>query len=150
MSHHFGTMQIDELDRQLLARLQANARESTAALARALGVSRTTVQSRMRRLERNGVVAGYTVRLSSDYERRKVRAHVLINARPQAWPRTERELGRIPQVTALYSVSGIYDLIAIVAADSVEELDQLMERIGSLEGVDKTTSSIILSNKFLR
>lgn len=143
-------MELDALDRQLLARLQANAREPTAALARALQVSRTTIQSRIRRLERRGVIAGYTLRLSSDYERRKIRAHVLINARPQAWPRTEQQLARIPQVTALYSVSGIYDLIAIIAADSMEELDQLMERIGSLEGVDKTTSSIILSNKFLR
>jgi len=143
-------MELDALDRQLLARLQANAREPTAALARALQVSRTTIQSRIRRLERRGVIAGYTLRLSSDYERRKIRAHVLINARPQAWPRTEQQLARIPQVTALHSVSGIYDLIAIIAADSMEELDQLMERIGSLEGVDKTTSSIILSNKFLR
>lgn len=143
-------MELDALDRQLLARLQANAREPTAALARALQVSRTTIQSRIRRLERRGVIAGYTLRLSSDYERRKIRAHVLINARPQAWPRTEQQLARIPQVTALYSVSGIYDLIAVIAADSMEELDQLMERIGSLEGVDKTTSSIILSNKFLR
>jgi len=143
-------MELDALDRQLLARLQTNAREPTAALARALQVSRTTIQSRIRRLERRGVIAGYTLRLSSDYERRKIRAHVLINARPQAWPRTEQQLARIPQVTALHSVSGIYDLIAIIAADSMEELDQLMERIGSLEGVDKTTSSIILSNKFLR
>ena len=143
-------MEIDTLDRHLLARLQANARESTAALARALNVSRTTIQSRIRRLEQRGVIDGYTVRLSSDYERRKVRAHVLINAKPQAWRRTEMRLSRIPQVTALYSISGAYDLIATVAADSMEEMDQLMERIGSLEGVDKTTSSIILSAKFLR
>ncbi len=143
-------MELDDLDRQLLARLQANAREPTAALARALGVSRTTIQSRIRRLEQRGVIDGYTVRLSSDYERRKVRAHILINARPQAWPRTEYLLGQIPQVTALYSISGVYDLIATVAADSMEEMDKLLERIGSLDGVDKTTSSIILSAKFLR
>lgn len=55
---------LDDTDRQLLSLLQANARESTATLARRLGLARTTVVSRIARLEREGVVAGYGVRLA--------------------------------------------------------------------------------------
>ena len=66
-------------DRRLLALLKANARESTASLARKLGLSRTTVQERIRRLERNGVIAGYAVRIAEDVTRNVLSAQVLLS-----------------------------------------------------------------------
>jgi len=65
-------MELDTLDRRLLAALQVNARESTAALARRLGVARTTVLARLARLEQRGVITGYTVRLAADENDRSV------------------------------------------------------------------------------
>ncbi len=143
-------MTIDPTDRQLLALLAENARAPVAELGRKLGLSRTTVQSRIERLERRGVISGYAVRLSDAHEKGLVRAHVLITAAPKLAPRVEAELKQISDVRALHSVSGHFDMIAIVAAASIGELDQLIDRIGALEGVERTLSSIILSTRIER
>lgn len=143
-------MTTNEKDRQLLALLSENARASTSLLARRLGLSRTTVQARIERLEREGVITGYGVRLSDEFERNIVKAHVLITAGPKAVARVTAELAAIPEVRTLHSVSGSFDLIAIVAAQSISELDHLIDRIGELEGVERTLSSIILSTRINR
>ncbi|MDR6869268.1 DNA-binding Lrp family transcriptional regulator [Bosea sp. BE125] len=143
-------MTIDQTDRLLLVLLTENARAPVAELGRKLGLSRTTVQSRIERLERRGVIAGYTARLSDDHEKGLVKAHVLITAMPKLAPKVEAELRRIPEVRTLHSVSGHFDMIAIVVAPSIGELDQLIDRIGGLEGVERTMSSIILSTRIER
>ncbi|RUM97682.1 Lrp/AsnC family transcriptional regulator [Pseudaminobacter arsenicus] len=137
-------------DRALIGLLRENARASTAELARRLGVSRTTVQSRIERLEKSGVIAGYGVRLSPDYERNLVRAHILVTALPKLSASVETVLRRIPEVRTLHSISGSFDMIIIVEAPSVRDLDALIDRIGALEGVERTLSSIILSTKIDR
>jgi DNA-binding Lrp family transcriptional regulator len=141
---------LDETDRDLLARLRENARASTTELARQLGLSRTTVQSRIERLERRGVIAGYTVVVADEVEAGLVRAHVLITLAPRASGLIEAALRRIGEVRVLHSVSGPFDLIAIVAAASIGELDALIDRIGRLEGVERTTSAIVLSTRIER
>ena len=137
-------------DRALLSLLRENARASTAELARKLGVSRTTVQSRIERLEQRGVISGYSVKLSSDYERNLVRAHILVTALPKVSAAVEGVLRRIPEVRTLHSVSGNFDMIVVVEAPSVRDLDALIDRIGALEGVERTLSSIILSTRIDR
>jgi DNA-binding Lrp family transcriptional regulator len=139
-----------DADRSLIALLRDNARASTAELARRLGVSRTTVQSRLERLEKGGVIAGYSVKLSPDYERNLVRAHILVTALPKLSAPVEAVLRRIPEVRTLHSVSGNFDMIIIVEAPSVRDLDALIDRIGALEGVERTLSSIILSTRIDR
>lgn len=143
-------MTTNEKDRLLLSLLSENARASTSLLARRLGLSRTTVQARIERLEREGVITGYGVRLSDEFERNIVKAHVLITAGPKAVARVTAELAAIPEVRTLHSVSGSFDLIAIVAAQSISELDLVIDRIGELEGVERTLSSIILSTRISR
>ena len=137
-------------DRDLLALLSENARMPTAVLARRLGLSRSTVQAKIERLERDGVIAGYGVRLSDAYETGLVRAHILITLAAKALGGVTRELQALPHVRSVYSVSGSFDLIAIVAARSISELDQIIDAIGAIEGVDKTLSSIILSTRIDR
>jgi DNA-binding Lrp family transcriptional regulator len=143
-------MPIDQTDRQLLVLLTENARAPVAELGRKLGLSRTTVQSRIERLERRGIVTGYTARLSDEHEKGQVKAHVLITALPKLAAGVESALRRIPEVRTLHSVSGHFDMIAIVVAPSIGELDQLIDRIGALEGVERTMSSIILSTRIQR
>jgi DNA-binding Lrp family transcriptional regulator len=143
-------MTIDATDEALLRLLRDNARLPTAELARLLKLSRTTVQSRLERLERNGVIEGYTVRLARPFAKALLRAQVLITVAPKSTARAEAGLRRIPQITALYSVSGMYDLIALIEAMSVEQMDQAIDEIGALEGIERTVSSIILSTKFVR
>ncbi|MGL1218091.1 Lrp/AsnC family transcriptional regulator, partial [Vibrio parahaemolyticus] len=87
-----------------------------AELARALGLSRTTVQSRITRLERSGVVAGYTVKLADAYARGEVQAYVMITVSPRKSPVVTAAARRLPEVRRLESVSGPFDLMALVAA----------------------------------
>ena len=141
---------MDDIDRRLLSLLRENARASTSALARALGVSRTTVQSRITRLERTGAVAGYTVKASGELEKGAIRALVMITVGPKQSGGVEAALRRLPEVRALHSVSGPFDMIAEAAAGSVGEMDALIDAIGALEGVERTTSSVILSTKIDR
>lgn len=141
---------VSDKDRQLLSLLGENARMPVASLARALGLSRTTVQARIEKLEREGVIAGYSVRLSDSYESGLVKAHVLITIMPKSLPRVSAELAAIREVRTLHSINGSFDLIAIVAAASISELDRLIDRIGELEGVERTLSSIILSTRISR
>lgn len=137
-------------DRELLSILSENAREQTATIARRLGLSRTTVQAKIDRLERDGVIAGYGVKLSDAYESGMVKAHVLITIAPKTLARITTELHAISAVRTLHSVSGSFDLIAIVEATSIAELDHLIDRIGEIEGVERTLSSIILSTRIRR
>lgn len=144
------TTTLSSKDRELLAILSENAREQTSAIARRLGLSRTTVQARIERLERDGVITGYGVRVSDEYEGGMVKAHVLITIAPKTLSRITGELHAIAEVRALHSVSGTFDLIAIVAAASIAELDHLIDRIGEIDGVERTLSSIILSTRISR
>jgi DNA-binding Lrp family transcriptional regulator len=144
-----STSRLDDTDRALLALLRENARAPTADLARRLKLSRTTVQSRLARLER-GVIAGYTVAVAAEVDAALVRAHVLITLEPRKAAPIEAALRRIDEVRTLHSVSGPFDLIAIVAAPSIGELDRLIDRIGALDGVERTTSAIVLSTRIQR
>ena len=141
---------LDATDRALLALLRDDARAPTAELARKLGLSRTTVQSRMERLQRQRVIAGFTITVPDELEAGLVRAHVLITLAPKRSGAIEVALRRIPEVRVLHSVSGPFDLIAIVAAASIGELDALIDRIGGLDGVERTTSAIVLSTRIQR
>ena len=135
----------DQLDRDLITLLQANARESTANLARRLGIARTTVVARLARLEREGVIVGYTVRLGRDDERPQVRAHVGITLQPKSARDVVRALGKLPELMQLSSVSGEFDYLAILRADSTARLDALLDEIGEIDGVQKTTTSVVLA-----
>lgn len=143
-------MDLTAKDRELLALLGDNARTPVATLARKLSLSRTTVQARLERLERGGVIAGYGVRLSEAYSSGLVRAHILITIAPKALAQVASSLEKLRAVTALHSVSGSFDLIAVLAAPSIAELDQLLDEIGTIDGVERTLSSIILSTRISR
>ncbi|TXH44903.1 MAG: Lrp/AsnC family transcriptional regulator [Burkholderiaceae bacterium] len=141
---------LDETDEALLALLRTHARASTAELARQLSLARTTVQSRIDRLERLKVIVGYTVVVPDELESKMIRAHVMITVAPKLSGAVEEALRRIPQVRQLHSVSGPFDLIALVAERSIGDLEQLLDRIGRLEGVERTTSAIVMSTKLTR
>ncbi|QCO67971.1 Lrp/AsnC family transcriptional regulator [Luteimonas yindakuii] len=143
-------MKLSEGDRRLLSVLREDARASTAEIARRLDMSRTTVHSRIERLERQGVIAGYTVRMGRDAERGHIRAHIMITVAPKQMPAVVDALHAMPELRALHSVSGPFDLVALAVAPGVEAMDALTDRIGALDGVERTTSSIVLSAKFER
>jgi DNA-binding Lrp family transcriptional regulator len=141
---------VNSQDQKLLMLLRTNARASVTELAKALHVSRSTVQNRLARLEKAGVIRGYSVILGGEYLDNQVEAHVSIKVVQKLTARTNAALEDIPQVTQLFSVSGEYDLIAIVQAQSLEELSRVLDDIGNLEGVERTNSAVVLETKFRR
>ena len=141
---------LDKLDHRLIARLREDARAPVAELARSLGVSRTTVQSRIARLERTKVITGYSVRVAESFEKNQIHAYVMITVGPKRAAGVSAEMKRMPGVRLLHSVSGTFDMIALVVAPSVKEMDDLIDAIGNLEGVERTTSSVVLSTKLDR
>jgi DNA-binding Lrp family transcriptional regulator len=139
-----------DTDAKLLSLLKANAREPTASLARKLGLARSTVQERIARLEREGTIKSYTVRLSDDAERENLHAVVMITTDPKQADRVAAELKRMTEVRSLSAVSGAYDMVAMVETDTTARMDAIIDRIGRAHGVARTVSSIILSEKFTR
>jgi len=142
--------ELDTTDRHLLSLLQANARESAANLARKLGIARTTVVARIARLEREGVIAGYGVRLGQQMEDNAILAFCGISVQPKSAPAVVRALQRLPEVEELDSVSGPVDYLAVIRCDSHARLDKLLDEIGMLDGVNHTTTSIVLARKIDR
>lgn len=138
---------LTDKDRQLIAILQLDAREPVASLARKLGLSRTTVQDRLQRLEQAGVIEGYSVRLGGRYQSQGLKAFVTIEAKPKALGEVTRSLLKLAEVESLHAVSGKYDLVAMVDVGSTEALDRLLDRIGEIAGVTGTESAVVLSTK---
>ena len=143
-------MRLTAADEALLSLLREDARASTAQIARRLGLSRTTVQSRIERLQRSGVIAGYTVRVADDFERERIRALILLTVLPKQMASVVEALRAMPEVRSLQSVSGPWDLVAVAVVPTIGEMDELTDRIGVVPGVERTTSSLVLSTKFER
>lgn len=141
---------LDETDRKLLARLRADAREPVSALARELDLARSTVQERIARLERSGVIAGYTIRAGEQFAERQIAAHVMISVDPKLAASLTADLKKMPEVRSLSAISGAFDMMAEVAAETTARIDAVLDAIGHLKGVQKTMSSIVLSVKFER
>ena len=141
---------MDKTDRELILLLQSNGRESTASLARKLGLSRTTVQERMAKLERNGTITGYGVKLGANSGSDRLFAVVRLTTSPKMSKSIVVHLKALPEVEVCYAVSGAYDLIATLGAENPSHLHQLLEELGKMPGVERTTSSIVLATEFDR
>lgn len=136
-------------EQALLDLLGMNARESVSSLARKLGVSRSTVQSRLGRLEKSGVIAGYRVKLG-ERQNRGIQALVEITVEPSRLAGVLAELKSMSGIETLHTVSGKFDLVALVRAESAGRIDEKLDKIGSVSGVTRTESAIILSTKLDR
>lgn len=141
---------MDDKNKQLVALLSANSRESTAELARKLNLSRTAVHERIKKLENTGVIRGYSLRLNKEYLRNLITAHVMIAVNPKLAKQVVSTLRRLRQVQALYAINGEYDLVALIREQTTEDLDDILDQLGEIDGIEKTLSSIVLSTKFER
>ena len=136
---------IDDTDRALLGLLRQDARMPVATLATRLKVARGTVQNRMKRLERDGVIVGYTVRVKPQAEAHRIRALMTIVVEGNRGAEVLRALRGHPNVTALHSTNGRWDLIAELRADTLEAFDRALGNIRLIEGIASTETSLLLS-----
>ncbi|WP_127105558.1 Lrp/AsnC family transcriptional regulator [Pararhodobacter zhoushanensis] len=141
---------MDDLDRALIALLTADARQPLATLARKLKVARTTVQSRLERLEATGAIVGYTLKLGQSAERPRIRASILVSIEPRNQASILTRLRSIPEVERAFTTSGRFDLLLQVAAATTEQLDSVLDGIGALPGVRSSESLIHLTTRIDR
>ncbi len=137
---------MDDLDRRLIAQLRVDARAPIATLAKRLGVARGTVQNRLARLEADGTIAGYTVRLKPQTDVDQVSGIMTIAVEGNQLERIVRTLRGDPAVAALHSTNGRWDLVAELRTDSLEAIDEVINRIRSIENITRTETSLLLSS----
>ena len=138
---------MDDLDRNILALLGADARLSVATLARRLKVARSTIQARLERLETTGIIVGYTVKLGEAARAGRLRTTVLLTIEPRAQAAILTRLKSIPEVERIHTTSGRVDLLLQLAADSTQQIDTVLDQIGEMQGVKSSESLIHLSTK---
>ena len=136
---------MDEIDRQLLALLRINARTPVATLAKKLQIARGTVQNRMSKLEREGVIAGYSVRLKPEVDERRIAALMTIAVEGNNADKVLRTLRGDPAVQTLHTTNGRWDIVAELRADSLEAFDKVLGRIRQVDGIVTTETSLLLS-----
>ncbi len=141
---------MDDLDRNILTLLGADARMSVATLARRLKVARSTIQARLERLETGGIIAGYTLKLGEAARQGRLRASVLLTIEPRSQAAILTRLKSIPEVERVFTTSGRFDLLLQIAASNTQVLDQVLDQIGALTGVKSSESLIHLSTRLDR
>jgi DNA-binding Lrp family transcriptional regulator len=135
---------MDSTDLQLLALLRQDARAPIALLAKKLGVSRGTVTNRIKRLEDDGVITGYTVRLRPDTEPNQITAWMSITVEGNQTREVIAHLLGEPGVAGLHDTNGRWDLLAELRAANLNELAAVLERVRLLKGIGATETSIHL------
>ena len=138
-------MAMDDTDRKLLSLLRKDARMTAAALAAKLGVSRGTVANRLRKLEDEQVIVGYSVRLRPDAEPATIKAWMSVVVEGNQTRAVIAALLGEPAVEALHDTNGRWDLLAELRAESMAELSNVLERVRLIKGIRNTETSILLA-----
>ena len=139
-------MRMDQTDTALIALLRQNARLTIAVLANKLKVSRGTVTNRLRKLEDDQVIVGYTVKLKPDAEPERIRAWMGVLVDGNRTLAVVQSLLGEPRVVSLHDTNGRWDLWAELEVSSMVELSQLLERVRIISGIRNTETSILLSS----
>ena len=137
---------MDDLDRQLIALLRDDARTPIATLAKKLQVARGTIQNRLARLEQDGTIVGYTVRLKPHAEAQQIRAIMTIAVEGNRTQSVLRSLRGEPAITALHSTNGRWDFVAELRVENLQEFDRLIARISLFDGVSRSETNLLLTS----
>lgn len=140
---------MDDLDRKLLALLRNDARMPAASIAKALKVSRGTVQNRIARLQGEGVVLGFTVRTRPELEESRVRAVMTIAIEGERSRAVVQAMKGLPQVAAIHTTNGRWDLVAELDVATLSEFSRTLDQIRTIDGIAATETSILLESQKL-
>lgn len=135
---------MDDLDQQLLVLLRREGRASAADLARALSVSRGTIQNRIDNMMRRGVISRFTVEIGQEEQNRQVSAFALINLKAADDTMVKTSLKRFKEITLVSSLSGSFDMVAEIRCASLARLDDILDQIRCMPNVENTQSHIRL------
>jgi len=138
---------IDELDQRLIALLRGDSRMPAASLAKALKVSRGTIQNRIERLTARGVIQGFTIKTRPDVEANRVRAVMTIAIEGERSGAVVRALKGFPEVSAVHTTNGRWDLVAELDVETLQAFSGALDRIRQIEGIASTETSILLATQ---
>lgn len=138
---------MDEMDARLIGALKHDARASLSDIAAVLGWSRATVRTRMAKLQASGEIAGFSVVLKSDLAADPVRALMMVAIEGRGTDRIMKQLAALPQVRAIHSTNGRWDVIAEIGTETLEHLDAVLARVRKLEGITASETSLLLSTR---
>jgi DNA-binding Lrp family transcriptional regulator len=136
---------MDPLDERLVTLLRHDGRRSISDLATDLGVSRATVRARMERLQRAGDILGYTVILRADAVDQRIRGIMTIEIEGHAADRVIRALGGFPEVSAVHTTNGRWDLVVELGTSSLTDFDAVLRRIRLIPGITRSETSLLLA-----
>jgi DNA-binding Lrp family transcriptional regulator len=136
---------MDSTDHKLLSLLRDDGRVSVATLAKTLGVARGTVQNRLARLQADGTIVGYTVKLRPQSDGQSVRALMTVAVEGNRTDEVLRALRGDPAVCALHTTNGRWDIVAELRTESLEAVDKVLGRIRLIDGISNTETSLLLS-----
>ena len=141
-----GKLVLDSLDHELVGLLRADARAPLSKIADILKVSRGTVQNRLDRLVNSGTILGFTIRVRDDYAQDTIRALMMIEIAGKSTSEVIRKLRGIPELTALHSTNGNWDLIAEIQTTSLSEFDRILRTVRVIDGVLNSETNLLLSS----
>ena len=138
---------IDDLDRHLIQLLRADSRTAAAGLAKALKVSRGTVQNRIDRMQARGIIQGFTVKTRPDVEAGRVRAMMTIAIEGERSAAVIKQLKGFPEVAAVHTTNGRWDLIAELDVETLAAFSLTLDSVRQIEGIAATETSILLATQ---
>jgi DNA-binding Lrp family transcriptional regulator len=136
---------LDAIDRKLIAELRTDGRAPVARLAERIGVSRSTVEKRLAQMLESGAILGFTVR-ARDHHDAGVQAVMMIEVAGRSTSAVIRELKMLPELHALHTTNGGWDLIADIHARSLADFDRVLRDVRTIDGVLNSETSIKLSS----
>jgi len=137
---------LDDLDRRMISLLREDGRMPVATIARHRGIARATANSRLARLISSGAIVGFSVRVRDEAAVDQIRAMSLIEVEGRTTDAVIRRLRGFPEITALHTTNGGWDLVAELQVDSLARFDQVLGRIRSTDGVVNSETSLLLSS----
>jgi DNA-binding Lrp family transcriptional regulator len=139
--------ELNDTDQQIIAELRRDGRASLSDLAARLGLARATVRARMERLQARGEIVGFTVLTRSDVSATPVRGLMMIAIEGRGTERIIARLTGMPEVIAVHSTNGRWDLIAELGTRTLEELDLVLQKVRGYEGVLASETSLLLNTR---
>ena len=146
MGHYVSVHVVDALDQRLIALLRADGRAPISQIAAALHVSRGTAQNRLDRLIQAGVIQGFTVRVRQDIDERLIRALMTIQLAGKTTTAVIARLRGIPEIRALHTTNGTWDLVVEIGVDTLPDLDRALGTIRAIDGIRSSETSILLTS----
>ncbi|SRR5579872_330791 len=148
MAHPRNTATVDDTDRRILHALVADGRMSVNELARVAQVSRATAYARLERLQRSGVITGFSAEVDPSALGRAITAMILVNVDQGAWAEVREQLIALPGFEYLAVTSGGFDFVMLVRVHDVAELrDVVLYRLHRIPAVKTTQTVFVLDEE---